>query len=193
MRMKLSALVTLLAFPALAFAAGDGAAGSNPFAGDLGNALWTVIIFVIVLIVLGKFAWGPILEGLQKRESFIVDSLAAAKKDREEAEAKLKEYLAQIQGAKDEATAIVDEGRRDAEVVKRRIEEDARAEADRMVDRAKREINIATETALNELYALSAKLATDVASKIIDKELDQSQHERLIGDAIREIQGGSRN
>ena len=182
-------LVLGLATPV--FASGDG--GNNPFAGDIGNALWTVIIFVLVLIVLGKFAWGPILDALQKREQFIHDSLAQAKKDREEAEASLKEYVQKLQQAKAEASALVEEGRRDAEVLGRKIGEDAKAEADRMVERARREITVATETAVSELYSLSSKLATDVASRVIQKELTGTDHERLIAEAIDEFKSVNQN
>lgn len=185
--------VTLLANEVLA-AAGEEHGGSvNPFAGDVGNAIWTVIIFVLVLIVLGKFAWGPILSALQKREEFIHDSLSQAKKDREEAETRLKEYVEKIQHAKAEASALVDEGRRDAEVVKKRIEDDAKSEADKMVARAKREISIATESAIKDIYSTGAKLATSAASKIISKELNSSEHESLIAESIRELESLNNN
>src|SRR4051794_29717245 len=91
----LAVLFTLaLAAPAAAQEGHEAAGGNNPFAGDFGNALWTVVVFVVVLIVLGKFAWGPILKGLQARESYILESLEKAKTERETAEARLKEYEA---------------------------------------------------------------------------------------------------
>src|SRR4028119_282680 len=158
------ATLVLTAAPALAAEEGHGRAGANantPFAGDIGNALWTVVIFVLVLVVLGKYAWGPILSNLQARETFIVDSLEKAKKDRDAAEARLREYEERLASARAEASAIVDEGRRDADVVKRRIEEDARKEADRMIERARREIQIATDTATKEHHTLPAPPATE--------------------------------
>jgi F-type H+-transporting ATPase subunit b len=184
-----SALITMacvLASAVPAWASGEGGA-NNPFAGDIGNALWTLIIFVLVVVVLGKFAWGPILRALQKREDFIRSSLEAAKEDREQAEARLKEYEEKLHAARVEGTSIVQEARRDAEEVKRRIEQDAKAEADAMVERARREIGIATDTAVKELYALTARLSTDVAARIIRKELDKTQHERLIAESIDEL------
>jgi F-type H+-transporting ATPase subunit b len=179
-------LVSLaLAAPALAAEAEHGAeGGSNPFAGDFGNALWTLIIFGFVVIVLGKFAWGPILNTLQARETFIRESLETAKRDRDEAEARLREYEERLAQARAEATAIVEEGRRDAVVVKQRIEEDAQLEADKRLERAKREIQIATETATKELYLLSARLATDMAGKMIGRELTPQDHERLIAESL---------
>ena len=173
--------------------ASEGGEQPSLFTGDLGNVFWSLLTFAAVLVVLGKFAWKPILEGLKKRETFIRDSLTQAKKDRDESEARLKEYVEKLDSARAEATAIVEEGRRDAEVVKRRIEEDARAEATKVADRAKREIELATETAIKELYTLSATLATDVASRVLNKKLDAGEHERLIQESLQELEQLSRN
>ncbi len=161
---------------------------STLFTGDLGNIVWTLITFFVVLGVLGKFAWGPILSALQKREEFIRDSLTQAKRDREDAGQQLKEYTEKLVAARAEATAIVDEGRRDAEVLKRKIEDDAKVEAQASLDRAKREIALATDTAVKELYTIGAKLATEVAGKIIRKELNAGDHERLISESIDDLE-----
>ena len=181
------------AVPAMAAEAAEAHSEGSPnlFAGDLGNVVWTVAIFVLVLVVLGKFAWGPLLKGLQARESFIHDALATAKRDRDQAEARLREYEERLASARAEATAIVDEGRRDAEVVKRKIEEAAKVEADKMIDRARREIHLATVTATRELYDLSAKLATDLAARVLGREMTAKDHERLISEAIDSIEGGA--
>ena len=180
----------LIAAPALA---SEGSEQPTLFTGDLGNIIWSLITFVAVLVVLGKFAWGPILRALQKREDFIRDSLEQAKQDREQAEARLAEYTEKLNAARTEGTAIVQEARRDAEEVKRRIEEDAKAEGARMIERAKREIGLATDTAIKELYSLTAQLSTDVASRIIRKELNAKEHERLISESIEELRATARN
>jgi len=168
---------------------GDHAAESesNLFAGDLGNAIWTLVIFLLAVFVLGKFAWGPLLSTLQEREGFIRDSLTSAKQDRDAAEERLAEYTAKLTEARAEATEIVEEGRRDGEVVKAKIEEDARDEAGTMLERAKREIEVAKTTAIRELYETSATLATDMASRVIKREVSAADHERLIKDAIDQI------
>jgi F-type H+-transporting ATPase subunit b len=190
MKRLLAALFTLaIAAPALAQEHGGGGGESNLFAGDIGNAIWTLVIFLLVVFVLGKFAWGPILNTLQTRESFIHEALAKAKRDRDEAEARLREYEARLASARGEATAIVEEGRRDADVVKRRIEAEARAEADKTVERAKREIQLATDTATKQLYTLSAKLATQLAAQVIGRELTPQDHQKLISDAIAGMEG----
>jgi len=170
------------------FASEGGGEQPTLFTGDLGNILWSLVTFVAVLAVLGKFAWKPILGALQKREDFIRDSLAQAKQDREDAERRLKEYTEKVLAARAEATAIVDEGRRDAEVVKRGIEDEAKSEAKAILERGKREIAIATDTAVKELYTLGGKLAIEVAGRIIRRELNPREHERLIAESIDELQ-----
>jgi len=174
----------LLALPALA--SGEGGE-NNIFAGDVGNVIWTLAIFGVAGLVLAKYAWGPVLRTLQAREDFIHDSLAKAKADREAAEARLGELEERFNKARAEATAIVEEGRRDADVTRQRMLEEARAEARKEMERAKREIAIARESAIKELYTVSGNLAVDIAARILGRELATKDHERLIREAIDEV------
>jgi len=178
----------LLAAP---LAAAEGGATGGPFEGNIGNALWTLIIFGVVVFVLGKFAWKPILAGLQQREQFIRTSLEQAKRDRDEAEARLREYSDKLTAARAEATAIVDEARNDAEAVRRRIEEEGRVEASAIVERARREVTIAAETAKKELFEVSARLATELAGRLLGREVNAADHQRLIRDSIDRIEDGT--
>lgn len=175
-------LVMAMASVASAWAAEEGEV--NLFAGDIGNAVWTLVIFLAVILVLGKFAWGPMLSGLQRREQFIRDSLEQAKRDREQAEAQLEEYNKKLDTATADALKVVEEGRRDAEVVKERIEEKARSEADQMVERAKREIDLAKQAAIKELYETSITLGSDIASRVLKREMNAQDHEDLIAESI---------
>ena len=191
-RVWLSSAVAGLMFSGLARAS-EGGGEVNLFAGDLGNAIWTLVIFILVIVVLGKFAWGPLLSALQQREQFIRSSLQEAKDDREAAEARLQEYELRLQEAAAEATQIVEQGRQDADKAKVRIEETARTEADKLVDRAKREIDLARQAAIKDLYATSAGLATDIAGKVLKRELSPRDHERLIQESIEELNQQDRN
>lgn len=186
----LASLLCVLA-PLPAFGAEGEEAGV--FAGDIGNALWTLVIFGLVVYVLGRFAWKPILNTLQAREDFIHAALAEAKRDRDEAEGRLKEYAEKLTAARAEASKIVEEGRRDAEALKHKIEDDAKVEAGKLIERAKREIGIAKDTAIDELYAKASTLATAAAARILRKELNPKDHERLIQDAIAELGNRSSN
>lgn len=197
-------LVTVGSFGAMAFAQdghgddahvadaheddGHGPASNNPIeSGTISNAVATVITFGLVVLILGKFVWPHVLKALKDREDFIRDSLESAKRDRQEAEKRLQEYQEQIKNARQEATAIVEEGRRDSEVLRRKVQDEAKQEADAIIVRAKREIGIARDTAVKDLYSLSGELATNLAGKILQKELDTATHERLIQESIEQI------
>jgi len=182
--------VSLVALPAFA---SEGGEPGGVFAGDVGNVLWTLVIFGLVVFVLGKFAWKPILSGLHQREQFIRTSLEQAKRDRDEAEARLREYTEKLTAARAEATAIVEEARRDADVVRRRIEQDANDEASKIVERARREIDIARQTAVRDLFAEASRLTTEVAAKILEREIRPEDHERLLRDSIARLDAGEEN
>lgn len=186
MRKVLIGAVWTNSIPTAVAWAAEGEQG-NLFAGDIGNVVWTLVIFVLVIFVLGRFAWGPLLSALQQREEFIRRSLKEAKEDREAAERRLREYEEKISSANAEATEIVEQGRRESEKTRQRIEEQARTESDKMVERAKREIGLAKQAAIKDLYATSADLATEIAARILRRELTARDHERLISESIEEL------
>jgi F-type H+-transporting ATPase subunit b len=198
--MLVVAVLILMLGPAPAWAAGHGEEGAHEqpsiWAGGLHNVVWTLLIFLCVLFVLGKFAWGPLLGALQKREEFIQKSLEDAKRERQEAESLLKKYTEQIQQARKEASGIVDEGRRDAEAVRRKIEGEARESAEDIVKRAKRDIEIAHQHAIKQIYEEVADLSTRIAGQIIGREVNAEEHRRFVSQSLDEIQrqgGGSTN
>jgi F-type H+-transporting ATPase subunit b len=177
--------MALSAAPALA---AEGGGGLSPFAGDVGNAIWTLLIFVLVVTVLGKFAWGPILNLLQERERFIHSSLADAKRDREEAEARLKEYEVKLQAARSEAVALVDDARRDAERLREDLRQKARGEADTIIKNAERQIQLETDRALQQIRNEAVDLSVLIASKIVGRNLSKEDNERLIDETLRQVQ-----
>jgi F-type H+-transporting ATPase subunit b len=184
-RVLTAGALALSALPA--YAAEEGEALS-PFAGNFGNALWTLVIFLIVVFVLGKFAWGPVLSLLQEREKFIHQSLSQAKHDREQAEAQLKEYTAQLQAARTEAASIVADARRDAERLRAELREKAKAEADTLVKNAERQIQLETARALQQIRHEAVDLSVAIASKLIGRNLTKEDNERLIDDALKQVQ-----
>lgn len=164
-----------------------GGGGISPFAGDIGNALWTLVVFFILLWVLKKYAWGPILSGLQGREQFIREALESAKSERDEAEKRHAEYEAKLAAAREEVDAIMDEARRDAEALRLREEERAREEAEKTIARARREIEIASETAVKDLYVRATRLATAAATAVLKREIRPEDHERLVAESIEAL------
>jgi F-type H+-transporting ATPase subunit b len=182
------AFLVLIAFPLAVAAQEHEAVTLSPFAGNLGNAIWTLVIFVIVVIVLGKFAWGPVLATLRQREDFIHRSLSDAKRDRDEAEARLKDYTAKLQTAQGEAAAIVDQARRDVERFREEMKEKAKADADIVVRNAERQIQLETTRALQQIRHEAVDLSVAIASKLLQRNISKEDNEKLIDEALRQIE-----
>lgn len=163
------------------------AAEPNILSGDLGNVIWTMVIFVVLLVLLGSLAWKPILKALQEREKFITESIAAAKRERMESERMMREYTEKMNKAREEATAVVEEGRRDAEVLRRKIHEDAKKEAADMIVRAQKEIKIAKDTAVADLYQQVVEVSTNLAGRIARKQLNAADHRGLLDESLAEL------
>jgi len=189
-RLIATAILTLAALPAQAQEHAPEGVALTPFAGNVGNAIWTLAIFLLVVLILGKFAWGPVLSLLQERERFIRKSLADAKHDREEAEARLREYAAKIQAARAEAAALVEEARRDSERLREDLKQRARTEADTMIQNAERQISLQTQRAIQEIRREAVDLSVAIASKIIQRNLTKEDNQRLIDEAIRQVGSG---
>jgi F-type H+-transporting ATPase subunit b len=181
------AFVALAALP-LHAAEEAHAAGLSPFAGDLGNAIWTVGIFVIVVIVLGKFAWGPVLAQLQQREAFIHNSLSEAKRDRDDAEARLKEYAAKLQSAQAEAAALIQDARRDAARLRDELRARATTEAEVIMRNAERQIQLETTRALQQIRHEAIDLSVMIASKLLQRNISKEDNERLIEEALKQVE-----
>jgi len=192
MKYRLLALICLT-FVAVPAAAQEAEVALSPFAGDVGNALWTVVIFVLVLLVLGKFAWGPVLSLLQQREQFIHKSLTDAKHTRDEAQAALNEYAAKLQSARAETFALVDEARRDAERLREETKNKARAEAEQIVRNAERQIQLETTRALQQIRKEAVDLSVMIASKIVQRNITKEDNERLIDEALAQIERTGRS
>jgi F-type H+-transporting ATPase subunit b len=178
--------VALLALTTLPLHAA-GEAPLSPFAGNLGNAVWTLLIFVIVVVALGKFAWGPVLALLREREEFIHRSLSEAKRDRDEAEARLKEQAAKLQSAQAEAGKIIEEARREAEQFRGELRQRAKAEADTLIGNAQRQIQMETTRALQQIRHEAVDLSVEIASKLLQRNLNKADNERLIEEALKQV------
>jgi F-type H+-transporting ATPase subunit b len=181
--------------PAHAEAAGDGGADAlNPLTSfKRDTALFTAVVFGLLMWILWKFAWGPIADGLDKREQRIAGEIAAAEKANVDAKQLLADYQAKLASSEAKVREILDQGRRDAEQAGCELVEKARAEADIERQRALREIETATAGALKELAERSATLAIELAGKILRQRLDPKQHARLIDEAVSRFAGSKRN
>jgi F-type H+-transporting ATPase subunit b len=182
-----------LLFAAVPLSAAEEGEPLSPFAGNVGNAVWTLTIFVIVVVILGKFAWGPVLSLLKQREEFIHKSLTDAKKDRDEAEARLKDYAAKLQSSQAEAVAIVERARQDADRLRDELRQRATSEADTMIKNAEREIEAQTKQAVRQIRQEAVGLSVSIASKLLQRNVTTEDHDKLIADALKEIESASRS
>lgn len=157
------------------------------------TALWTAVIFTILLLVLWKYAWGPIAEGLEKRERRVIDEIAGAERANADAKRLLEEYHQKLAASESEVRALLEQARRDAEQVGRQMLDKARAETEVEKQRALREIETATAGALKDLAERSAALAVDLAGKIVQTRLDPKAHARLIEEAVDRFAKSSPN
>jgi F-type H+-transporting ATPase subunit b len=152
---------------------------------DLG--IYTLIVFGLLVFVLGRFAWGPMMRGLDKREETIRKAHEDAENARAEAEKVLAEVQARLARTHEEIRAMLDEARRDAQGVKDQMRADAAAEIQAERNRIRREIEIARDDALKEIYEQSVQLAAIMSTKAIQRELSPSDHNRLLDDAVRDL------
>lgn len=171
--------------------AAHGAAGEhaspNPLGFDPDLAIWTAIVFVVLFLVLKKFAWKPIAHALEERERAIEANIAKAEGAAAEARAMLADYEKKLAGAADEVRAMLEEARRDAEHTKQEIVAEARVAARDEHQRVMRDINMAKDQALKELAERSTNIAVDLAGKIVQAQLSKTDHAALVQDAMNRL------
>lgn len=151
---------------------------------DVDLAVWTIVTFIVFLVVLTKAAWKPLTEGLDKRERSMRDALAAAEEARVKAEQLLTKHEAQLAETAAQVRAMLDEARRDAEASKQQIISDAQKAADANTQRALAEIEQARATALTELFELMSKTVTNATEKVIGRTLSGEDHDRLVRESL---------
>ncbi len=154
---------------------------------QVNQLIYSTIAFFILLFILSKFAFPPILGILDKRADTIRESLEKAEETRQEAERLLKEYKMQLSKAREEAQQIIEQSRNLGENMKKEIVEKANREARTMVERAQTEISLEKEKALEELRKRVADLSIEVAAQITKKALDRKDHIKLIEEYVSAV------
>ena len=180
-RIVTTALVLLASAPRFVWAQGGGEEGGGSLYDiNTGLSSWTLIVFAILVVLLGKFAWKPILEAVEAREKGIRSALDEAAQRNAEAAKLLDEHRAQIADARRQAGELIAEGRAAGESVRKSIEEKARVEAQAIIDRARGEIEREKDAAIAQLRKESVDLALAAASKLMQQHLDQPKDRALV-------------
>jgi F-type H+-transporting ATPase subunit b len=181
-----------LGFLAPAFrvlAAGGEHASAQPSLADplLSHWLWTWIVFALVFLVLWKFAFRPIRDQLEAREKRIKDTVDKADQVKSEAAALLDKHRELMDRAKADAQEIINQGRIAAEAAKKEAAAAAQEEAQVLRDRAKREIELETRKAVEEIRSQTVDLTLLAASRVLERSVTDSDHRRMTQDVLAEI------
>jgi F-type H+-transporting ATPase subunit b len=196
-RITTTALVLLAVAPGAAWAPGGGGGGGGLYDINTGLSVWTLLVFAILVVVLGKFAWGPILNMVEEREKGIQAKLDEAAALNADAAKLLEQHREQLADARRQASELIAEGRTAAERVRKDIEEKARAEGQAIIERARVEIERERDAAIDMLRKESVDLALAAASKLMQENLDQAKDralvERFLGEfGTKGTKGGAR-
>jgi len=184
-------LILALAAPALA----DDAASDQPglMSIDWGSAIWILISFTILLIILYKAAWKNVLASLKDREQKIRGDIRQAEEARAKAEAVLKEQAAKLAGADEQIRLLLVKAASDAEKIAAGIRAQAQTDAEAEREKTRKEIDSARRTAVRQVYEQTAELATSIASKIIARNLNAKDQQDLVNQTLGQVEALKNN
>ena len=154
---------------------------------NTGLSLWALIVFLILLLLLAKFAWGPILNALETRERNIQSSIDDATRLRKEASDALDEHRLQLREARHEAQHIIAEAKEAAAGLGRELEAKARQESAAIVQRARREIEVERDAVLEAIRKETVGLALAAASRLVRQRLDAREDRELVNDYLSSL------
>ena len=180
--LSVALLSALVATPALAQEAEHGAAGGgggllDPHAGLM---VWTLLIFVVLLVILSKFAFKPLTAAVEARERALEEAIAGAKRDRDEAARLLADQRAQLEGSRGEAQKLIADARAAGEKMRADLLEQTRVQQGELLERARRDIDAERERAIADLRREAIDLALAGASRVIERNLDDAGNRQLV-------------
>lgn len=155
---------------------------------DPGLFIWTIVTFLVLLALLAKFAWRPLLQALDSRQELIRKSLDDAQQAKLELERLQHESVQIIRQARVDAESIIASSRSDAERLRQEMRQKARAEADSIVRNGERQIQLETERALQQIRHEAVDLSVMIASKIIKRNLSKEDNDKLIDEALKQVE-----
>ncbi len=153
-----------------------------------GLFIWTILVFVVLLTLLKKFAWGPLLVALEERQEGIRKSLDDAEQARKELEQVQRNAEAILGKARAEADSILSETRVDAEKVRDDLRQQAQNEAQLIVQNAERQIQLETDRAVSQIREEAVELSLSIASKLIRRNLTKEDNQILIDEALKQVE-----
>lgn len=152
-----------------------------------GSIIWTIAVFAVLLFVLRKWAWKPILDGLQKREDGIHRNIAEAEKSRQEAQELLQQYRTQLDQARKEAQKMINEANARAETIHQERKKEIETEAHAMIEKARLEIEQERQKVIQDLRHEVVEIALTAAGKVVGQALRAEDHRELIDREIEKL------
>ena len=180
---------TLSWLPAAAAGGGGAADGNLLVTPQFGLVFWTLVTFILLLVVLGRFAWKPLLGALNERERSIQESLDNARTEREQAQKLLDEHRELVAQARRERSEAVAAGQRDAERLKAEILEEGRKQREQMLKQTEEQVKAEMRQARSELRGVAADLSVRVAEKLLAHNMDDAAQRKLVEDYLSELEG----
>lgn len=155
---------------------------------SFGLFFWLLIVLVIVVVLLGKFAWKPIISALDEREKGISDALASAEKAKLEMTRLTNENEQLLKQAREERDVILKEAKDLKDKIVAEAKVAAQTEGAKLIENAKREINEQKIKALAEVKNQVSSLSLDIARKVLSREFEnQAKQEELVADLLNDI------
>jgi F-type H+-transporting ATPase subunit b len=150
-------------------------------------SFWTAITFGLLLIVLGKFAWTPIIQMMETREKTIGDAIEAAKKERAAAEAAAAEMKVTLQKARDESAELMRRNQQEVSAAKAELMAAAKHESDNLLTAARKTIEEEKRKAVSELRAQAVDIAIDAASRLVQMNMDPARQKALVEEYLQQL------
>jgi F-type H+-transporting ATPase subunit b len=192
--MRLLRLITgasILAGATLAAQASEGGGGAALIQPQFGTIFWTFITFILLALLLGRFAWKPLIGAVDEREKSIRESIDQAREGREEVERLLGEHREMLADARRERAQAVEQGKRDAEKVKAEIMEQAATQREQLMQQTQLQLDAGLRQARAELRVSAADLAIRAAEKLLVRNLDDATQRKLIEDYLTDLESSS--
>jgi F-type H+-transporting ATPase subunit b len=155
---------------------------------DPGLFVWTILTFLILVALLARFAWRPLLEALERRQATIAQSLEDAQRARQELERLQRESTQIMAQARAEAESMLARSRSDAEALREELKQKARTEAAAIVKNAERQIQFETARAVQQIRHEAVDLSVAIASKILRRQVTREDNEALIQEALKQVE-----
>ena len=150
-------------------------------------SVWTAVTFAILIVVLGKFAWGPILQMMETREKTIADAIESAKKERAAAEAASAEMRAALEKARAESAELIRRNQQEVAAAKAELMTQAKKESEDLLAAARKTIQEEKRQAIAELRAQTVDMAIEAATRLVQMNMDEKKQKQLVEEYIGQL------